>query len=94
MPVAQSATLKKRWYPKDNSKYFNSKQQQQNKPQCVAHGVFWQAVCQKMKKLYLKICQPILGQYKFQFQIPTNYHWNLESLESEITNHFPPSTIW
>ena len=39
MPVAQSATLKKRWYPKDNSKYFNSKQQQ-NKPQRVAQSVF------------------------------------------------------
>ena len=66
MPVAQSATLKKRWYPKDNSKYFNSKQQQQNKPQRVAQGVFWQAVCRKMKKNYLKICQPISGQYNLK----------------------------
>jgi putative transposase len=43
MPVAQSATLKKRWYPKDTSKYKSEKQQQQNKqtvtPHCVAQGV-------------------------------------------------------
>jgi putative transposase len=31
MPVAQSALLKKRWYPKDTSKYKTKEKQQQNK---------------------------------------------------------------
>ena len=38
MPAQQNATLKKRWYPKDTSKYETKEKQQQNKQTNLPKG--------------------------------------------------------
>jgi hypothetical protein len=61
MPVAQSALLKKRWYPKDTSMYKKNTNKQlpkRGKQKLISNYFFF-----SLEKKFIKICQPISVQY-------------------------------